>query len=186
MNMDIGTDIHLIKSLLTLAGKSEVHLKYLKSISISVKLVEPVKSFINLLHLDQFIQTAQVNEQLETFRSYLFSDSVYVITEILKTNSFCITTSRNADLDAGVKTNYASAGGALDGSHSQDLQERIEYKGRTPLVVAIKACQLFYSESLFRKGVFKLKSGKINVLKNEQLPINFLNTDLYNHGTRII
>jgi hypothetical protein len=141
--------------------------------NINFKLDNPRTNFIDIIKLDAFIQDAKINTDAKAILERLKNDDLYVITEIIKANSFILEEDEQSDLSAKVEVPLKQVVDAKGGVEvKKEKSRKIENTDGTYFTIAIKAFQILYDKpSLFssRPAGFRIREAtNIKIFRGEE------------------
>lgn len=126
---------------------------------------------VSTVTLDGFLRDAVLKDTVgHTFRDWLDHNQIYIITEVLKSNSFSMKTSEQneASLEAALPKIKAILDGKFKGHLELANKTTIKHKGVQQLVFAVKAVKLIAKKDSNGEYRFKIKSKEGLILKGEE------------------
>lgn len=185
LDLTSETNLSFLQGLLKVfSANASAHLDFKKNRSVDLKMKEAKTDFVDIIRLDAFIQDAELNQAAKAIMERLKKDDLYVITEIVKTNSFVVATKAGSDFSAGAELplkNIADVKSGVDVTRSNEFT--LENTSGSFCTIGVKAFQILYDKpSLFssRPPGFRIKeAGDIKVFRNEEeYPANLLEVEV--------
>jgi hypothetical protein len=136
---------------------------------------------INHRALDSFVTGANVHEDLgDTFRKRLKGSDLYIVTSVLMSNSFTLTSQNEAT--QSMNASFSEVKEIVEGSTKMKVQTKenssIQFEGKEPIVFAFKAVQLKWDRNEFNEPAFMVQDKNGLVVKSaNKLPLNYLKMD---------
>ena len=136
---------------------------------------------VSTLSLDGFLRDAVVRDTVgNSFRSWLDHSQIYIITEVLKSNSFSMKTSEEdkANLEVALPKIKEILKGKFKGHLELANETTIKHKGEQQLVFGVKAVKLFANKDKNGQYHFKIVSKEgMAVKSDENFSVENLNID---------
>jgi hypothetical protein len=136
---------------------------------------------INHRALDSFVTGAEIQKNLgDTFRKRLKGSDLYIVTSVLMSNSFALT-SKN-ETEKSVNASFSELKAIVEGNSKMKVQKKdntsIEFEGKEPIVFAFKAVQLKLDRNEANEPAFMIQDKNGLVVKSaNKLPLNYLKMD---------
>ena len=183
LGLDISLDLmlnflELPKKSLTEDQKAKIKAAFNQSDKFSIAIDKSVSAeSVSTEELDSFLMDAIVRDSLgHTFREFLEHNQIYIVTGVIKSNSFTIQKSEDADGELNVVLPKIQdiLKGKIQGNLEMTNQSTIKYKGERQLVFGFKAVKLLVevNNGQYR---FKIKSNNdLAVMGDENFPAEYL------------
>jgi len=165
-NLDVKAeaDVSFIKGLFKVfSGSGSAGFSLENKENVSLKLNNAKSRFIDIVKLDEFIQTSELNSDAKGIVERLKHDDLYVVTEIIKANNFTLEENNNTAIGAKAEVN---ATGILNANTEFNMQKekkkQIQNLDDTYYTIAIKAYRILYDKpSLFsnRPAGFRIREA---------------------------
>jgi len=127
----------------------------------------------SLIQLNAYINDAKLNRNISTFRDQLEKENIYIITSVLKSNTFELELVNNdsykADFEISDKQKVVEI--SSDVQRKKEINNIISHNSETDcLVVGFKAVKLIYNKHFWssKKADYKIKSAEGIVLRSEE------------------
>ena len=152
-SMKIGLGLSVLGSIIGAMGGSKLGLdvayKNVKSAVFEFQNVTEDKVGIDLL--DKFLNDADIDPASVAVGKLLDENSVYIITAVLRSDTFVFDTSSATDVGVtlDVPVIQQAVGGKITIDSQNATKTKLSYKGNIPLAFGFQAIQLFFDEGRF-------------------------------------
>jgi len=131
--------------------------------------------------LDSFVTKAKINEKLgTTFMERMKDNQLYIVTSILESNSFSLSSKKL--LEASADVSFSEVKNLLEAKSKIKIEKgenaAINFKGDAPITFAFKAVKLFYDVDKNERPQFRIKDKEGIVVKsNDKETYEYMEVD---------
>jgi len=181
-NLDLTAEsnVSFLKMLSQFFSKNiEAELKLTKEKKVQFDIDGLKKDVIGFAELDKFLGDARLDTSGKNTLQYLKDDDLFIITETIKSKLFRFRDAGNSGGSGSVQGGITNVVDANIGFDIKKGNEAVmENKNGVPLVIAVKAYQVFYEKSFFsgnKPPTFRLRlAEKITAARSEVEPYAIL------------
>ncbi len=151
-NMKIGIGLSILGSIIgAMGGNLGVEAQYQQAKSAVFEFQSVFEDKIEVIELDQYLGDADINPNSVFVRQLLDADKLYIVTATIKSTKFTFEAKKNdgTDLKIDVPVIQQVVGGNVSVSGSSDVQSKLTYEGKIPLIFGFQAVQLFFDNGRY-------------------------------------
>lgn len=160
-DLKIGLGLSVLGNIIGAMGGSTLGLDvhYDKATSATFEFQDVTEDRCDILDLDQYLGTADINPANVFVSKLLDADQIYVLTAVIKSTKFTFDAkgSTGVDLDLKVPVIQEAIGGNVTVAAGAASTSQIVYEGKLPLAFGFQAVQLFFDKGKYT--AFKPATG---------------------------
>ena len=177
LTLDATGGVSILENLLAKLnmGKLGANLKLDSNNTVTISYQNVLEDKVELLDLDNFISESNpATAQFNTYKEKLENSDLYVISAILKSNSFSITVEdkngQHVDIEATVK---GILGAKVDLTRNKNNSITLKHSNEKPVVFAFQAQRIIYDKKKWwqfgkkDEALFRIQDQQGEILKNE-------------------
>jgi hypothetical protein len=148
-DLRLGIGLSVLQTIISAMGGSTLGLEaaHHTARTLAFEFTDVLADSVDIIGVDQFLASADVNPQSRHVASMLDADQLYVVTATLKSQRIAVTTKGDGGVgvELAVPAIQQVVGASVKVSHTASISSAVTYEGPEPLVFGFQAIRLSYT-----------------------------------------